>query len=169
MRATFLQNGGIGRGMKVGKESVVATMAALEAWGRRDHQAIRAKERGYLERWVAKFSGQPGIKAEIIPDPTGNPIDRLKLSVDPDRAGTTAWDLADALAGGDPPVIIRDHEVELGFFELDPCNLHPGEAEVVAERVAEELTAARARNDRPSQTAAEWRQGRFRRLLNWPD
>lgn len=169
VRATFLQNNGIGRGMKVGKESVVATMAALEAWSRRDHQAIRARERNALDLWVAKFSGQPGVTAEIIPDPTGNPLDRLKLSVDHELAGTTAWGLADALAAGDPPVIVRDHEVELGFFQLDPCNLHPGEAEVVGERIVAELTAARARNDRPTQTAAERRQARFERLLNWPD
>jgi D-glucosaminate-6-phosphate ammonia-lyase len=169
VRATFLQNNGIGRGMKVGKESVVAAMAALQAWDRRDHQAIRTQERGALDLWVAKFSGQPGITAEIIPDPTNNPLDRLKLSVDPERAGTTAWDLADALAAGDPPVIVRDHEVELGFFQLDPCNLHPGEAEVVAERVVAELTAACARNDKPRRTAAERRRTRFERLLNWPD
>ena len=34
-----------------------------------------------------------------------------------------------------PPVIVRDHEVEQGFFQLDPCNLHPGEAPVVADRI----------------------------------
>ena len=100
VRATFLQNAGIGRGMKVGKESIVATMAALEAWGKRDHAAIRARERGHLDLWVERFSRVPGIRAEIISDPTGNPIDRLKLSVDPEIAGTTAWDLADALAAG---------------------------------------------------------------------
>ncbi len=169
VRATFLQNSGIGRGMKVGKESIVATMAALEAWARRDHQAVRAQERVYLDLWVAKFAGLPGVTAEIIPDPTNNPLDRLKLSVDPERAGTTAWDLADALAAGSPPVIVRDHEVERGFFQLDPCNLHPGEAEIVAERVVAELTAARARNDKPRRTAAERRQARFKRLLAWPD
>lgn len=32
VRAAFIQNGGIGRGMKIGKESVLGTMAALEAW-----------------------------------------------------------------------------------------------------------------------------------------
>src|SRR5207244_11529100 len=96
-------------------------------------------EHGDLELWVARFSGRPGVAAEMIADPTGNPIDRLNLSIDPERAGTTAWDLAYALAAGDPPVIIRDHEVELGFFELDPCNLHPGEEKIVADRVAAEL------------------------------
>jgi L-seryl-tRNA(Ser) seleniumtransferase len=169
VRATFLQNYGIGRGMKVGKESIVAAMAALEAWARRDHAGIRAKQRGYLNLWTSRFSPLTGVKAEIIPDPTGNPIDRLKLSVDPERAGITAWDLADALAAGDPPVIIRDHEIELGFFEMDPCNLHEGEAEIVARRVVAVLETARGRNDRPTRSAAERKAARFERLLRWPD
>lgn len=169
VRATFLQNSGIGRGMKVGKESIVATIAALEAWGRRDHAAERRKERGYLDLWGERFAGRPGVRAEIIPDPTGNPIDRLKLSVDPHAAGITAWDLADRLAQGDPPVIIRDHEVEHGFFEMDPCNLHPGEERVVADRVVEELEAALKRNDRGARTAADRKRDRFERLLRWPD
>ncbi|WP_342361854.1 aminotransferase class V-fold PLP-dependent enzyme [Terrarubrum flagellatum] len=169
VRATFLQNSGIGRGMKVGKESVVATMAALEAWERRDHAGVRAMERGYLDMWKNAFSDRPGVCAEIIPDPTGNPIDRLMLSVDPDAAGLAAWDLADALAGGNPPVIVRDHEVEQGFFQLDPCNLHPGEAEIVKERVVEELDIARRRNDRPVTTVEGRRAARFERLLRWPD
>ncbi|MBN9064497.1 MAG: hypothetical protein BGP06_04500 [Rhizobiales bacterium 65-9] len=169
VRATFLQNSGIGRGMKVGKEAIASTMAALQAWERRDHDAVRRKERGYLDLWVERFSGMPGVRADIIPDPTGNPIDRLKLSVDPERAGTTAWDLADALAAGDPPVIIRDHELELGFFEMDPCNLHPGEEAIVADRVAAELEAARARNDKETRSPADRRRGRFDRLLQWPD
>ena len=33
---------------------------------------------------------------------------------------------------GDPPIIVRDDKIEHGFFELDPCNLHDGEAETVA-------------------------------------
>jgi L-seryl-tRNA(Ser) seleniumtransferase len=169
VRATFLQNAGIGRGIKVGKETIAGAIAALEAWERRDHDAIRAGERAHLDLWLARFTGLPGIRAEIIPDPTGNPLDRLKLSVDPEAARITAWDLADALAAGDPPVIVRDHEVEQGFFQLDPCNLHPGEAETVAARIVAELAAARGRNSPMSRTAAERKAARFARLVQWPD
>jgi D-glucosaminate-6-phosphate ammonia-lyase len=169
VRATFLQNNGIGRGMKVGKETIAGTIAALEAWERRDHAGIRATETRYLELWRDRFNGLPGVTAEIIPDPTDNPLDRLKLSVDPALARTTAWDLADALAAGDPPVIVRDHEVEQGFFQLDPCNLHPGEAEIVAGRVVAELEKARKRNELSQRTAAERKAMRFERLLRWPD
>jgi D-glucosaminate-6-phosphate ammonia-lyase len=49
VRATFLQNIGIGRGMKVGKEGIVGTIAALAAWHKRDHDAIRRLERSHLD------------------------------------------------------------------------------------------------------------------------
>ena len=80
----------------------------------------------------------------IVPDPTDNPLDRLKVAVDPDAARITAWDLATALAKGDRPVIVRDHEAEHGHFFLDPCNLHPGEAEVVAGRLVSTLKSSNA-------------------------
>ncbi len=169
MRACFLQNMGIGRGMKVGKEGVAGTIAALEAWERRDHAGIRAAERRHLDLWVDRFAKLPGISATIVPDPTDNPLDRLKLAVDPERARIAAWGLADALAGGDPPVIVRDHEVEHGFFYLDPCNLHPGEAEIVADRVAAELERARTLNAISAESPATRRARRYERLLRWPD
>ena len=146
VRAAYLQNGGIGRGFKVGKEGIVGAMAALQAWAQRDHDAVRARERSYLTLWRDALAGFAGIRAEIDPDPTGNPLDRLKVSVDPNAARITAWDLVDALAqpqGDEPPVIARDHEAEQHFFFLDPCNLHPGEEEIVKTRLIAELERAR--------------------------
>jgi L-seryl-tRNA(Ser) seleniumtransferase len=169
VRATFLQNSGIGRGMKVGKESIVATIATLEAWEKRDHAAVRAREDGYLALWQKRFAKLPGITASIEPDPTDNPLSRLKLAVDPAASRNTAWALADALAGGDPPVIVRDHEVEHGFFYLDPCNLHPGEESVVADRVVAECEQALRRNAPPEGTPTERRARRFQRMMAWPD
>jgi len=169
VRATFLQNQGIGRGMKVGKESIAATIATLEAWERRDHAAVRRREKAALDLWMDRFSALPGIRASIEPDPTDNPLDRLMLSVDPDAARITAWDLADALAAGDPPVIVRDHEVEQGWFQLDPCNLHPGEEQAVADAVVSALETARTRNEPTGRSPAQRRAARFERLLLWPD
>ena len=42
IRASYLQNHGIGRGMKVGKETIIGVAAALTAWKTRDHAGIRA-------------------------------------------------------------------------------------------------------------------------------
>jgi L-seryl-tRNA(Ser) seleniumtransferase len=169
VRAAYLQNLGIGRGMKVGKESVAGTIGALDAWERRDHEAVRRREAGHLEHWRSRLAGLPGVAATIVPDPTANPLDRLEVAIDPARAGLAAWELVDRLAGGDPPVIVRDHEVERGLFYLDPCNLHDGEAEVAAERICQAVAAAAASPARTPLPFPEWRARRAARLLHWPD
>lgn len=169
VRNAFLQNMGIGRGMKVGKESVYGVMAALEAWEKRDHAGIRARETGYLKLWQETLDGRPGVKAVIEPDPTNNPLDRMRVILSPQEAHITAWDLADALARGNPPVIVRDHEVEHNHFYLDPCNLHPGQETVVASRLVEELDKARASNEIIATPLEERSKRRFAGLLRWPD
>ncbi len=146
VRAAYLQNHGIGRGMKVGKEGMAGTIAALEAWEKRDHAAVRARELCALRLWQDRLSRREGVRATIVPDPTNNPLDRLEVHIDPSAARISAWDLADALARGDPPVIVRDHEVEQGYFLLDPCNLHDGEEDIVAARLDAELDRARGFN-----------------------
>ncbi|MGZ2452918.1 putative pyridoxal phosphate-dependent enzyme [Rhizobium ruizarguesonis] len=169
VRHAFLQNMGIGRGMKVGKESIFGVMAALEAWEKRDHAGIRERETSYLNLWKRTLDGRPGLTALIEPDPTNNPLDRLRLIVDPEQAHITAWDLADALAKGSPPIIVRDHEVEHRYFYLDPCNLHPGEEKIVAERLAQELDEARASNEIIATPIENRSRHRFDDALRWPD
>ena len=68
------------------------------------------------------------------------------------------------MAAGDPPVIVRDHETERGHFFLDPCNLHPGEAEIVAGRLANTLRSSNA-----ARFAEAGKERGFKSLLNWPD
>ncbi|MBZ9866496.1 aminotransferase class V-fold PLP-dependent enzyme [Mesorhizobium sp. CA15] len=163
VRAAYLQNRGVARAMKVGKESIAGTMAALDAWEKRDHAGIRRREEAALNLWKGSLQGIPGISAEIIPDPTNNPLDRLQVFVRPESRFTAAG-LASALAAGSPPVIVRNHEVERGHFFLDPCNLHPGEAEIVAEQLRAVLTA----KERPSDAMKIARKDSAG-SLRWPD
>lgn len=169
VRNAFLQNMGIGRGMKVGKESIFGAMAALEAWEMRDHAGIRKREAGYLNLWKRMLDDRPGVTALIEPDPTTNPLDRLRVILKPEEAHITAWDLADALARGTPPIIVRDHEVEHQYFYLDPCNLHPGQEKIVASRLAEELDKARASNEIIATPIENRGKRRFEAVLRWPD
>jgi L-seryl-tRNA(Ser) seleniumtransferase len=169
VRACYLQNHGIGRGMKVGKETIIGVGAALTAWKTRDHVGIRAREQAALDTWVAALADRPGVTATIVPDPTNNPLDRIKVSIDPEEARITAWNLAMRLAGGDRPVIVRDHEIEHGHFFLDPANLHPGQEYIVAERLIEELGKAALSNDVIATPFDELRLAREAAALNWPD
>jgi len=169
IRACYLQNRGIGRGMKVGKETIAGVCAALTAWKTRDHDGIRARERVALDTWVTALADRPGVTATIVPDPTDNPLDRLKVSIDPEEARITAWNLAQRLAAGDRPVIVRDHEIEHGHFFLDPCNLHPGQEHIVAERLIEELKKAGLSNDVIATPIEEVWLARERSIPTWPD
>jgi L-seryl-tRNA(Ser) seleniumtransferase len=162
IRAGYLQNRGIGRGMKVGKESIVGLIAALEAWEVRDHAGIKAQETAIIELWYKALSGQKGIEIRVSPDSTDNPVDRLEVRVKPE-SGFTAYGLVSALAASDPPIMVRGHQAEQGRFWMDPCNLHPGEAEAVSNRITALLAGERPANAMavPTKSTAG--------TLKWPD
>lgn len=166
VRAAYIQNIGVGRGLKIGKESIAGVIAAMEAWMTRDHDAIRAEEAAALDLWREAVAGLPGIRATKAPDPTGNPLDRLQIDVDPAAAGAGAATFARALAQRDPRIVVRNHEVELGYFQLDPCNLAPGQADLVATALSEVLSNGAALKPEPRDLAAA-RNGGVNAYLNW--
>jgi L-seryl-tRNA(Ser) seleniumtransferase len=167
VRAAYLQNLGIGRGMKVGKEGIAGAMAALQAWASRDHAARRRCEEEHVALWRDRLREISGIRVELSPDPTGNPVMRLRVSVLPD-SGTTAWALVDALAEGERPICVRDDDIEQGYFELDPCNLREGEAEEIADRLSAEFSRAR-HGLLPPVSYVLWSARHTRARLAWPD
>lgn len=166
IRAAYMQNIGIGRGMKVGKEGIFGAIAALEAWARRDHAAVRARERAVLELWLAAVAGIDGAAARIVPDFTANPLDRLQIDIDPQRLGVSARAVAGALGAGEPAIVVRDEEVEQGWFQLDPCNLHDGQAEIVAARLRAVLQTA-AQGGLPEPDPDDWRNASVAAYLAW--
>lgn len=169
VRHAYLQNIGIGRGMKVGKEGILATAATLQAWVKRDHAADRRRQDANLLCWQQALAGCPGIRADILPDPTGNPLSRLRVQVDPTLAKVSAWDLADLLSQAERPIIVRDDEIDQGYFEMDPCNVHDGEADVVA-AILRDVVQAAAQRANPATTSVHQRRNRSAQaLLNWPD
>ncbi len=145
--AAYLQNRGLGRGMKIGKEGILGAMAALDAWARRDHGGARNAEAARLRYWREHLALVPGLSVATVPDWTGNPVERLEIRVDEALAGIRAWELADRLAAGRPSIHVRDDRMVEGYFYLDPCNLHPGEEVIVAEAIAANVQGAIARGD----------------------
>lgn len=166
VRAAYLQNIGIARGMKIGKESIAGAIVAMEEWMQRDHRGMRAREDQTLELWQNRLSQLPGIRPVIIPDPTGNPLQRLQVEVDAEEAGASAATFARALSEQTPAIIVRDHEVELGYFQLDPCNLLDGQAELVAEAVHQVLRRGHDFQPDP-QDLARARNGGVAGYLTW--
>jgi len=169
VRAAYLQSRGIGRGMKVGKEGIAAAIAALEAWPSRDHAGEQAEQERVLDLWREALRDLPDARVETVDDPTGNPIRRLAvrfLSANPAAAAA----FADRLGDGDPAIVVRDEFIDINRFDLDPCNLHPGEAEDVAERLRSEAAKPGSTGGPAGgMSVAERQSAATARLLAWPD
>lgn len=166
IRAAYLQNIGVGRGMKIGKESIAGAIQAMENWMTRDHEAAKKREQETLENWKQAISGINGIRPQIVADPTGNPLNRLQVNVDPSKAGASAATFARVLAEQDIAIIVRNHEVELGYFQLDPCNLLEGQAEIVSETLREVLSSGAQYVEQPGDLALA-RNGGVDSYLKW--
>ena len=131
------QSNGIGRAMKAGKESVVGAIAALQRWEIIDHKTLHELEYKNLTQIWKGLSKIPGLCLEELPDPTGNPITRLKVSIDSTVSCLEIGELCKALYQGNPTIVVRDHHLDLGFFEIDPCNMKPGDPETIIRRFQE--------------------------------
>lgn len=166
VRAAFLQNYGIGRPMKVGKEGIAAAIAALRAYRAEDRAAIRAALHAPLLAWREAVSGLAGVRAELDPDPTGNPFDRLRITIEA-AAGCQAVDVVAALEAGTPSIRVRTHQLDHGSFVMDARSLGAGEAEVVAARLRAAIAEARAAGGEGRVQA--YRQRRATTLAHWPD
>lgn len=119
VRACLLHEKGLCRPMKVGKEAVIATIAALERWSARDHRKIAANLDARLVRGHARLTRLPGIAAEIEPDSSSHLFSRLLLKIDPAKAGFSAGELADRLAAQRPSIAVRSLTADIGLLRID--------------------------------------------------
>jgi D-glucosaminate-6-phosphate ammonia-lyase len=169
IRAAYLQNYGLARPMKVGKESIAAALAALRAFNAEDRAEINARLHKPLQLWRDTLADLAGVTGDFDADPTGNPFERLRITVAPD-AGFAAVDLLHALETGTPSIRVRAHQLEHGSFIMDPRSLGAGEDSVVAERLRaaiEELQGSGASIG--SDKVQAWKTQRANALKNWPD
>jgi L-seryl-tRNA(Ser) seleniumtransferase len=139
VRACMAQERGIGRPMKAGKESVVGAIAALDAWRAADHAARAADETARLELAASLLGGIPGLRLEREPDPVGNPFTRLMLHFDPKVAGVSAFRMGQALAEGDPKIVLRTLHADRGYLLLDVRRITESELEHIVTRIRELL------------------------------
>jgi len=138
--AVCLQNRGIGRGMKAGKEAIVGAMAALEYRMRMDVPTWQAEQDRKVALILELLAGIPGLSLDVEPDPNGNPFSRARLRPDPEVTGHTASSLAAALAEGDPTVVARAHHASEGYICLDTVDLQDADIRTVCRKVRWILT-----------------------------
>ena len=129
----YLQNLGIGRGMKVGKEAIYAAIIGVENWYKRDWKKEINNQNKILQVWLKLLAKEKfkGITYEIIADPTGNKINRLRIHVDSKISKFTVQSLCYYLEKNNPAIFVRDDLIHHSHFELDTCNLKKNQEKVV--------------------------------------
>jgi uncharacterized pyridoxal phosphate-dependent enzyme len=144
VRACYLQEKGIGRPMKVGKEGIVATIAALERWEKLDHAVRRAELDRRLCRAQMALEDLPGLKASIEPDASGL-FARLHLQLDPTHAALSASELSIGLWNETPSIFVRDLKADIGLLQLDFRRVSDEVAETIAAAIRRLMAPADGR------------------------
>lgn len=139
--AIYLQNRGIGRPMKAGKEAIVGAMAALEFREKQNLQAWTAEQDRKVEKILTLLRDVPGLKLSVDADPNGCPFSRARLTTDPHKSGHTAAALRDALAEGDPTIVVRAHHADEGYLNIDAIEMTDEEIDFTCRRIRELLGA----------------------------
>ncbi|WP_442580169.1 aminotransferase class V-fold PLP-dependent enzyme [Mesorhizobium sp. ASY16-5R] len=119
IRACLYQEKGIGRPMKVGKEGIIASIAAVERWAKLDRAAVAQALHARLGRGVERLGKLPGLKVEIELDSTSKLFSRLLLTVDETKAGLSAFDLSKRLADQKPSIAVRTLMADIGLLQVD--------------------------------------------------
>ena len=143
VEACAMQQHGIGRPMKVGKEGIIGAIAAIEAWAADDHQAIQAKVRERVDRVRTRLGSLPGIRA------SAQGRNQVRLEIDQKRAGLFASELSMRLRNRDPAILAWDLHSEAGVLLLTLGKVSDETAEIVCSRIEQELDAGRRQSELP--------------------
>lgn len=127
--------GGVGRGMKVGKEEMMGLLAAVERYLKLDHAAeMRELERRVAEM-IETLSKVKGIAARRFVPVIANVVPHLEITWDEVARKPAAADVVKRLMDGDPPIHIQNRGA--GALVVSVWMLRGNEHRIVARRLEE--------------------------------
>lgn len=136
VHAILYQEHGIGRPMKVGKEGVIAAIAALEIWSTRDPAADEKRLSERSETLCRRLAAIDGVSAARV----GR---QVRISVNA-TAAATATAVAAYLAQGEPAILTWSHFASEGELYLMLGKLTDEQFLLLADRLEEALRGAAA-------------------------
>ncbi len=154
--------GSVCRPMKVGKEEIMGCLAAVEAWKKRDLEALDKEWNAKVKRIAKVVETVPGVTTEIQIPKGGNRYPTLTVNWDEQAWGFTVADCDKKLRDGEPRIeVLTSNNPSLvpAVIEGDPksstkgartdqlriisMTLQPGEDLIVGKRLRDILSAAR--------------------------
>ena len=136
---------GPGRDNKVGREETLGMLAAVEAWVKRDHEAEWKTWLSWLDTISKRVSTVDGVSASVHePTALSNKSPSLTIRWDPAKLHITGEDVAEELARNKPRIALASGGGGRGrdggsssetSITITAWMMHPGDDQVVAERI----------------------------------
>lgn len=130
--------GGVGRGMKVGKEEIMGLLAAVELFLNTDYNEVSRELDRKVSEMTSMLSKVGGLKlSRVIPE-IANAVPHLKIKWDEQsKAGVTSQQVLDKLRAGSPAIHLLGQGK--GSIMVSVWLMRGAEHRVVAERLADTL------------------------------
>lgn len=133
-------NGGVGRGMKVGKEEMMGILAAIERYLKVDHDAEFKMLDARVSEMRKALGGLEGVETDRMVPKIANEVPHLQVRWDQAKRKISTGELMKQLEAGDPSIAV------LGGGEngitVSVWMMRGGEHRIVARRVREILEKA---------------------------
>jgi L-seryl-tRNA(Ser) seleniumtransferase len=144
---------GIGRDLKISKETYIGMLAAVERYVKLDHQSEWNRWKQQVDAMKAVLDRVPGVETGYVPREVTNHVPRMWVKWDEKAWNFSREDCFRALQEGEPSVVAL--RTPMGVT-LVPWMMVPGQEHVVARRLKEVFEKARrTAHTRPTRTDAE--------------
>lgn len=133
IRWVRMQNKGLGRSMKVGKDNMLGFTQAIHDFlenGSEDGESMKAR----LQPLINEINTIKGLKASIVQDDAGRDIYRASVQVFKHK---TAKEVIAKLKEGQYKVYTREYKANNGIIEFDIRSVNEKEMRVIAQRLRE--------------------------------
>src|SRR5690625_237539 len=132
IKAMQVHQFGIGRAMKVGKETIFGLIEAFMTSGEHK-QSIEAQKQLLQPLYV--LNNISGISISFIEDESGRDIVRARVTIDEQRINRTASAITAALLQGDVAIYTRDYLANVGCFDIDPRPLTEEDVQMIVTKI----------------------------------
>ena len=127
----------IGRGMKVNKEEMLGMLVALEIYLGQDPEEARRELERRAGLIVDAASSVAGVQAEVEVPEIANHVPHVHIRWPEGALSATPKEVRQRLRDGDPSIELTPSSDD--ELVVNPWMLQPGETEIVARRIQEEL------------------------------
>jgi L-seryl-tRNA(Ser) seleniumtransferase len=148
---------GIGRDLKIAKETMIGMVAAVERYMKVDHAAEWKSWAAQIDYMRSVLDKIPGVETGYVPREITNHVPRLWVKWDEKAFNFSREECFQALQEGNPSIVALRTPMGLTIV---PWMMVPGQEKIVAQRLREVLEQARiTASSRPPRTKAELAAG----------